>query len=202
MKIICIGWNYCDHNKEMLRNDLPENPIFFLKPDTALSKDNKPFFVPDFSQQVEYECELVYRINRIGKNIAEKFAHRYYSEIALGIDFTARDLQSECRQKGSPWEIAKAFDNSAAISQFVDLQTVGKNPSFSLLKNNTKVQEAKAEDMIFSIDKIIAYISKFMTLKIGDIIYTGTPAGVGKVDIGDRLQGFIGDREMFNFLVK
>lgn len=202
MKIICIGWNYCDHNKEMLRNDLPENPIFFLKPDTALLKDNKPFFVPDFSQQVEYECELVYRINRIGKNIAEKFAHRYYSEIALGIDFTARDLQSECRQKGSPWEIAKAFDNSAAISQFVDLQTVGKNPSFSLLKNNTKVQEAKAEDMIFSIDKIIAYISKFMTLKIGDIIYTGTPAGVGKVDIGDRLQGFIGDREMFNFLVK
>ncbi len=202
MKIICIGWNYCDHNKEMLRNDLPENPIFFLKPDTALSKDNKPFFVPDFSQQVEYECELVYRINRIGKNIAEKFAHRYYSEIALGIDFTARDLQSECRQKGSPWEIAKAFDNSAAISQFVDLQTIGKNPSFSLLKNNTKVQEAKAEDMIFSIDKIIAYISKFMTLKIGDIIYTGTPAGVGKVDIGDRLQGFIGDREMFNFLVK
>ncbi len=202
MKIICIGWNYCDHNKEMLRNDLPENPIFFLKPDTALLKDNKPFFVPDFSQQVEYECELVYRINRIGKNIAEKFAHRYYSEIALGIDFTARDLQSECRQKGSPWEIAKAFDNSAAISQFVDLQTIGKNPSFSLLKNNTKVQEAKAEDMIFSIDKIIAYISKFMTLKIGDIIYTGTPAGVGKVDIGDRLQGFIGDREMFNFLVK
>lgn len=202
MKIICIGWNYCDHNKEMLRNDLPENPIFFLKPDTALLKDNKPFFVPDFSQQVEYECELVYRINRIGKNIAEKFAHRYYSEIALGIDFTARDLQSECRQKGSPWEIAKAFDNSAAISQFVDLQTIDKNPSFSLLKNNTKVQEAKAEDMIFSIDKIIAYISKFMTLKIGDIIYTGTPAGVGKVDIGDRLQGFIGDREMFNFLVK
>ncbi len=202
MKIICIGWNYCDHNKEMLRNDLPENPIFFLKPDTALLKDNKPFFIPDFSQQVEYECELVYRINRIGKNIAEKFAHRYYSEIALGIDFTARDLQSECRQKGSPWEIAKAFDNSAAISQFVDLQTIGKNPSFSLLKNNTKVQEAKAEDMIFSIDKIIAYISKFMTLKIGDIIYTGTPAGVGKVDIGDRLQGFIGDREMFNFLVK
>ncbi len=202
MKIICIGWNYCDHNKEMFRNDLPEKPIFFLKPDTALLKDNKPFFVPDFSQQVEYECELVYRINRIGKNIAEKFAHRYYSEIALGIDFTARDLQSECRQKGSPWEIAKAFDNSAAISQFVDLQTIGKNPSFSLLKNNTKVQEAKAEDMIFSIDKIIAYISKFMTLKIGDIIYTGTPAGVGKVDIGDRLQGFIGDREMFNFLVK
>ncbi len=202
MKIICIGWNYCDHNKEMLRNDLPENPIFFLKPDTALLKDNKPFFVPDFSQQVEYECELVYRINRIGKNIAEKFAHRYYSEIALGIDLTARDLQSECRQKGSPWEIAKAFDNSAAISQFVDLQTIGKSPSFSLLKNNTKVQEAKAEDMIFSIDKIIAYISKFMTLKIGDIIYTGTPAGVGKVDIGDRLQGFIGDREMFNFLVK
>ncbi|KGN76853.1 2-hydroxyhepta-2,4-diene-1,7-dioate isomerase [Porphyromonadaceae bacterium COT-184 OH4590] len=202
MKIICIGWNYRDHNKEMRRNDLPDKPIFFLKPDTALLKDNKPFFVPDFSQQVEYECELVYRINRIGKNIAERFAHRYYSEIALGIDFTARDLQAECRQKGSPWEIAKAFDNSATISQFIDLQTIGKNPSFCLFKNGTKVQEAKAEDMIFSIDKIIAYISKFLTLKIGDIIYTGTPAGVGKVEIGDRLQGFIGDREMFDFLVK
>ena len=156
MKIICIGWNYRDHNKEMRRNDLPDKPIFFLKPDTALLKDNKPFFVPDFSQQVEYECELVYRINRIGKNIAERFAHRYYSEIALGIDFTARDLQAECRQKGSPWEIAKAFDNSATISQFIDLQTIGKNPYFCLFKNGTKVQEAKAEDMIFSIDKIIA----------------------------------------------
>lgn len=202
MKIICVGWNYSDHNKEMSRSPIPENPIFFLKPDTALLRDNKPFFLPSFSQQVEYECELVYRINRIGKNIALRFAHRYYSEVGLGIDFTARDLQAKCRAEGSPWELSKAFDNSAVISKFIDINEAGKPINFSLLKNSEVVQQATTEDMIFPIDRLIEHISKYITLKIGDLIYTGTPAGVGRVDIGDHLQGFIGSQEMFNFYVK
>ena len=162
-----------------------------LKPDTALLRENKPFFLPDFSEQIEYECELVYRIGRIGKNISEKFAHRYYSEIALGVDFTARDLQAACRRQGAPWEVAKAFDNSAAISDFIDISSVDDELNFSLSINGNVVQSASASDMIFSID-----------LKIGDLIYTGTPAGVGRVHIGDRLQGFIGNRRMFDFVVK
>lgn len=203
MKIICIGWNYDDHNREMSRDVRPEAPIFFLKPDTALLRDNKPFFLPDFSERVEYECELVYRIDRIGKNIAERFAHRYYSQVALGIDFTARDLQAECRRSGSPWAIAKAFDNSAVISEFVDLQAVGgQHIGFSLYKNGSQVQSASSDDMIFTIDKIIAYVSRYMTLKIGDLIYTGTPSGVGTVAIGDNLRGLIGDKEMFDFFVR
>ncbi len=202
MKIICVGWNYCDHNKEMSRSQIPEKPIFFLKPDTALLRDNKPFFLPNFSQQVEYECELVYRINRIGKNIASRFAHRYYSEVGLGVDFTARDLQAECRREGSPWEIAKAFDYSAVVSQFVDINEVGTPIGFSLKKNGVVVQQASDTDMIFPIDKLIEHISQYITLKIGDLIFTGTPSGVGKVEIGDHLQGFIGYKEMFNFYVK
>ena len=174
MKIICIGWNYDDHNREMSRNGRPEAPIFFLKPDTALLRDNKPFFLPDFSERVEYECELVYRIDRIGKNIAERFAHRYYSQVALGIDFTARDLQA----------------------------VGGQHIGFSLYKNGSQVQSASTDDMIFTIDKIIAYVSRYMTLKIGDLIYTGTPSGVGMVAIGDNLRGLIGDKEMFDFFVR
>lgn len=202
MKIICVGWNYCEHNAEMNRTTMPDNPIFFLKPDTALLRENKPFFLPDFSEQIEYECELVYRIGRIGKNISEKFAYRYYSEIALGVDFTARDLQAACRRQGAPWEVAKAFDNSAAISDFIDISSVDDELNFSLSINGNVVQSAFASDMIFSIDRIISHISKYITLKIGDLIYTGTPAGVGRVHIGDRLQGFIGNRRMFDFVVK
>ena len=175
MKIICIGWNYDDHNREMSRDGRPEAPIFFLKPDTALLRDNKPFFLPDFSERVEYECELVYRIDRIGKNIAERFAHRYYSQVALGIDFTARDLQAECRRSGAPWAIAKAFDNSAVISEFVDLQAVGgQHIGFSLYKNGSQVQSASSDDMIFTIDKIIAYVSRYRRPDI-----YGNPLGRG-----------------------
>ena len=204
MKIICIGWNYSDHNKEMKCEAMPAVPAVFLKPDSALLKDNKPFFIPDFSKQIEYECELVYRINRLGKNIAEKFAHRYYSQVALGVDFTARDLQAECRKNGSPWEISKAFDNAAVLGNFIDLDKLANKNEihFSLYKNGKEVQTGNSKNMLFSIDKIIAYISQFFTLRIGDLIYTGTPSGIGKVDIGDNLTGFIENKEMFNFFVR
>ncbi len=203
MKIIAIGRNYIDHAKE-LNNPVPEKPVFFLKPDTALVKNNKPFFYPDFSEDIHYECEIVVQINRVGKNIAEKFAQRYYDEIGIGIDFTARDLQKECKTRGLPWEVAKAFDNSAPIgsfvskSQFIDVNNI----KFTLLKNGEVVQQGNTRDMIFSIDKLIAYVSRFMTLKMGDLLFTGTPAGVGPVQIGDRLIAFIEDEELLNFQVK
>jgi fumarylpyruvate hydrolase len=203
MKIICVGWNYLDHNTEMKHESVGE-PLIFMKPDSALLRENKPFFIPDFSKQVEYEVELVVRINRLGKNISEKFASRYYEEVALGVDFTARDLQQRQRALGAPWEIAKAFDNSAVISDFIPLSTLAnaQGISFSLSKNGVEVQRGNTRDMLFSVNQIIAYVSQFFTLKIGDLIYTGTPAGVGPVFMGDHLEGFIEDNKMLNFFVK
>ena len=203
MKIICVGWNYPDHNLEMKHETVSE-PVIFMKPDSALLRENKPFFIPDFSKQVEYEVELVVRINRLGKNISEKFASRYYEEVALGIDFTARDLQQRQRALGAPWEIAKAFDNSAVISDFIPLSTLAnaEGISFSLSKNGVEVQRGNTRDMLFSVNQIIAYVSRFFTLKIGDLIYTGTPAGVGPVVMGDYLEGFIEGNKMLNFFVK
>ena len=203
MKIICVGCNYPDHNTEMKHESVGE-PLIFMKPDSALLRENKPFFIPDFSKQVEYEVELVVRINRLGKNISEKFASRYYEEVALGVDFTARDLQQRQRALGAPWEIAKAFDNSAVISDFIPLSTLAnaQGISFSLSKNGVEVQRGNTRDMLFSVNQIIAYVSQFFTLKIGDLIYTGTPAGVGPVVIGDYLEGFIEGNKMLNFFVK
>jgi 2-keto-4-pentenoate hydratase/2-oxohepta-3-ene-1,7-dioic acid hydratase in catechol pathway len=187
----------------MSRVEKPEKPVVFLKPDSALLKDNKPFFIPEFSQQIEYEAELVFKIERLGKNIAEKFAHRYYSQVALGIDFTARDLQQQLRSKSEPWEISKGFDGSAILSRFVDLKDFSNQNeiNFLLKKNDKLMQAGNSKDMLFSIDKIIAYISQFYILKTGDLIYTGTPSGVGKVEIGDRLTGFIEGKEMLNFRI-
>lgn len=206
MKIICVGHNYQEHNKEMGRNSIAsEEPVLFMKPDSALLKDNKPFFIPDFSNNIHYEFEVVVRINRLGKNIAERFAHRYYDELTVGIDFTARDIQSHLKQKGLPWEISKGFDNSAAIGEFVSKEVLQKNVDcldFSLLKNNENVQKGNTSDMIHSIDKIIAYASRFFTLKIGDILFTGTPAGVGRVEIDDHLEGFLEERKLFDFHIR
>lgn len=195
MKIICIGRNYVEHAKE-LKNPVPKKPVFFLKPDTALLIKNRPFFYPDFSQDIHYELELVLKICKNGKNITEKFAPDYYKEIGLGIDFTARDLQQEAKEKGLPWEVAKAFDQSAAVSEFVPLDTL-TNPhkiSFRLDLNSTMVQNGISTDMIFSVNHLIAYISKFITLRSGDLVFTGTPEGVGPVKIGDRLEGFLEDK--------
>lgn len=204
MKIICIGRNYIDHAKE-LNNPVPSEPVFFLKPDTALLRNNAPFFYPAFSKDVHYEVELVIKISKVGRSIGEKFASRYYSEVGLGIDFTARDLQQRCKERGLPWEMAKAFDFSAPLSSAFlpidNFESVSSIP-FSLLKNGDVVQQGNSSEMIFSVDRIISYVSQFFTLKIGDLIYTGTPAGVGPVQINDRLQGYIGDTLMFDFDVK
>ncbi|HDP55087.1 MAG TPA: FAA hydrolase family protein [Bacteroidetes bacterium] len=203
MKIICIGRNYTNHAKEMA-SPVPDKPVFFLKPDTALLRNNQPFFYPLFSSEIHHEVEVVVKINRLGRNIAEKFAHRYYNEIALGIDFTARDLQAECKQKGLPWEISKAFDGAAPISQFVDINNFDSlnNLMFWLDVNDKTVQKGSISEMIFSIDKLIAYVSQFITLKIGDLIYTGTPAGVGPVKIGDRLKAYLEGELMLDFFVR
>jgi 2-keto-4-pentenoate hydratase/2-oxohepta-3-ene-1,7-dioic acid hydratase in catechol pathway len=203
MKIICIGQNYREHNKE-LDNDDPFYPVVFMKPDSALLRKNKPFYIPDFSQEIHYETELIIKINRLGKNIAPKFAYRYYDEIGLGVDFTARDLQRKLRAEGKPWEIAKAFDNSAVIGDFRPVKTFEdvQNIEFSLKKNGETVQTGRTQDMIFSINNLISYISGFFTLKIGDLIFTGTPAGVGTVAIGDHLEGFIYDDKLFDFKIK
>lgn len=203
MKIICIGRNYAEHAKEM-NSSLPTKPIFFLKPDTALFKDNNPFYIPDFTSEMHYECELVVRINKVGKNIQEKFAQKYYDEIGLGLDFTARDLQQNCKEKGLPWEIAKGFDNSALISnKFIKIDHDKINDlNFKLDLNGQTVQEGNPNQMIFTIDQIIAYISQFITLKTGDLIFTGTPSGVGSISIGDELKGFIKGEEFFNLEIK
>jgi 2-keto-4-pentenoate hydratase/2-oxohepta-3-ene-1,7-dioic acid hydratase in catechol pathway len=203
MKIICIGRNYADHAKEM-KSELPTEPIFFLKPDTALLKNGNPFFYPEFTKDLHYECELVVQIQKVGKNIAEKFAPKYYSKVTLGIDFTARDLQQNCKEKGLPWEIAKAFEHSAPISnKFIEISSLDfENLTFELYKNGEKVQTGHTSDMIFSIDKLIAYVSKFMTLKTGDLLFTGTPAGVGPVQIGDKLEGFLNEEMMFEFNIR
>lgn len=203
MKIICIGRNYAEHAKE-LNNPLPTTPVFFMKPETSLLTRNRPFYYPDFSTDIHYETELVLRICKVGKNISERFAHTYYDAIGLGIDFTARDLQQKAKEKGLPWEPAKAFDNSAPISEFVpvsELTDVHKL-EFKLLINGIQVQHGLASEMIFSYDKIISYISRFITLKMGDMIFTGTPSGVGPVKIGDRLEAYLGERKMLSFLIK
>lgn len=203
MKIICIGRNYADHAKEM-KSDLPTTPIFFLKPDTSYLKPGNPFFYPAFTNDLHYECELVVKICKVGKNISEKFAHKYYNEIGLGIDFTARDLQEKCKKNGLPWEIAKSFEHSSPISKdFIPKEELDWNSlEFTLKQNDEIVQVGHVKDMIFSIDQIIVYVSQFMTLKTGDLIYTGTPAGVGPVKIGDKLTGFIHDRKMFDVSIK
>ncbi|MGQ1947179.1 fumarylacetoacetate hydrolase family protein [Geofilum sp. OHC36d9] len=203
MKILCIGRNYGEHAKE-LKNPLPPEPVVFLKPDSALLRNNDPFYLPDFANLFHHEVELVIKINRLGKNIEPQFAPRYYNELALGVDFTARDLQDELRGKGLPWEKCKAFDGSAVISSFVSIDDLPdlNNINFKLLVNGELRQKGNSKDMLFDVNQIIAHVSKYFTLKIGDLIYTGTPAGVGAVSIGDRLQGFIEDQCFFDFLVK
>lgn len=205
MKIIAVGMNYAAHNKELHHTLELSEPTIFMKADSALLKDGKPFFIPDFSSEVHYETEIVIKINKLGKNIAERFAHRYYDELTVGIDFTARDLQSKLRAQGLPWEISKAFDNSAAVGTFVPLAEVGGDVNripFHLDINGKTVQEGNTADMLFPVDRIIAYVSRFFTLKIGDLIYTGTPKGVGPVRINDHLEGYIGDKKWLDFHVK
>ena len=203
MKIICIGRNYADHIKE-LQNQSPSEPVIFLKPDTSILLRNQPFFIPEFSNEVHHEVELLVRINRIGKHIDQKFAHKYYDEIGLGIDFTARDLQSELKEKGMPWEKAKAFDGAAVVGKFIkkdqfkDVNAI----DFAMKRNGKTVQNGNSMQMIWKIDALIEYVSKYFTLKIGDIIFTGTPSGVGKVETEDVLTGFIGETEMFSIKVK
>lgn len=188
--------NYAAHNKELHHTLELTEPTIFMKSDSSLLKDGKPFFIPDFSSEIHYETELVVKIDRLGKNIAERFAHRYYSEVTVGIDFTARDLQRRLREQGLPWEISKAFDNSAVIGTFIPLEKAGNvnQLSFHLDMNGKTVQQGNTADMLFSVDQIIAYVSRFFTLKIGDLIYTGTPVGVGPVSIGDHLEGYLGER--------
>jgi 2-keto-4-pentenoate hydratase/2-oxohepta-3-ene-1,7-dioic acid hydratase in catechol pathway len=203
MKIICIGRNYAAHAKE-LKNEVPVAPVFFMKPDTALLKDNAPFYYPSFSNEIHYEVELVVKISKNGKTILPQFAHKYYEQITVGIDFTARDLQQQCKEKGLPWEIAKSFDHSAVLGRFVNIADLQNKTqiSFGLNLNNATVQQGDAAQMIFSIDQIIAYVSQFVTLKTGDLIYTGTPAGVGPVKIGDRLQAKIENEILLDFEIK
>ena len=207
MKIICIGRNYADHAAELHDGaELPKEPLFFLKPDTALLRNNDPFYIPSFSQEVHYECELVVRINRLAKCIDEKFASRCYDEVGLGIDFTARDLQREAIAKGLPWELCKGFDHSAALSnQFVPLAELGgdiNNLEFEMELNGELRQRGRTCEMLFSVDKIISHISRYMTLKIGDLIYTGTPVGVGPVQQGDNIKARIGGHTLLDFDVR
>lgn len=203
MKIICIGRNYIEHANE-LNNPVPEKPVFFMKPETALLQKNNPFFYPEFSSDVHYETELIIKINRNGKHIEEKFANRYYSEIGVGIDFTARDVQSECKKKGLPWEIAKAFDQAAPVGKFIPLSNLPNldNIQFSLKINGETRQQGSSADMIFSFDAIIAYVSKFVSLKTGDLIFTGTPKGVGPVKINDHFEVFLENTKLLEFNVK
>ena len=203
MKILAIGMNYPSHVKEM-SDILSSEPVIFSKPESALLLNNKPFFYPDFSANIQYETEIVVKISRLGKNIAPKFAHRYYSEITVGIDFTARDLQKRCKEKGQPWEIAKAFDNSAPIGRFVAKTNFSdiQNINFHLDMNGTTVQQGNTKDMMFTVDQIIAHISRFFTIKIGDLIFTGTPQGIGPVKIGDRLQAYLENELVLDFKVK
>jgi 2-keto-4-pentenoate hydratase/2-oxohepta-3-ene-1,7-dioic acid hydratase in catechol pathway len=203
MKLICIGRNYTEHIKE-LENEKPVDPVIFLKPDTAILLKKQPFFIPDFSDDVHYEVEVLVKINKVGKHIDKKFAHKYYNEIGLGIDFTARDLQSKLKEKGLPWEKAKAFDGAAVIGSWLPTKAIQNVDAieFSLKKNHEIVQKGNTSHMLWKIDEIIEYVSKYFTLKIGDIIFTGTPAGVGKVLANDKLIGYIEDKEMFSIIVK
>lgn len=204
MKIICVGRNYAAHAKE-LNNTVEEEPVIFLKPETALIPAKQPFFLPSFSEDVHYETELVIRINKVGKNIEEKFAHRYYDEITLGIDFTARDLQQKLKTKGLPWELAKGFDGSAPVGQFQPLQKFGKNINdirFRMLLNGEVKQTGHTADMIFNVDRIISFVSGFYTLKIGDLIFTGTPQGVGPVKAGDVIEAFLEEESVLSVKIR
>ena len=203
MKIICIGRNYIDHIKE-LSNQKPKNPVVFLKPDSAVIAKNQNFIIPSFSNEIHHEVELVIKINKVGKHIDKSFSHKYYDEIGLGIDFTARDIQSNLKEKGHPWEKSKAFDNSCMVGNFLKkekLEDISKM-EFSLKKNNEIVQSGCSNDMLWKIDELISYVSQYFTLKIGDLIFTGTPSGVSKVESGDILEGYISSFKMFTLKVK
>ena len=203
MKIICIGQNYVDHIKE-LSNKRSGSPLIFMKPDSSLISKNQPFTIPSFSDNIHHEVELIVKINRLGKHIDEKFSHKYYEEIGLGIDFTARDLQTELRSKGHPWEKSKAFDNSCLVGKFMKKLLFNNinNIDFELKKNNISAQKGNSEKMIWKIDYLISYISKYFTLKIGDLIFTGTPSGVSKVVSGDNLEGYIQKENLFSLNIK
>lgn len=204
MKIICVGRNYTDHISE-LNNERPDEPVLFQKPDSAVLLKKQPFFIPDFSSEVHYEVEVLVKINKIGKHIQPKFASKYYSEIGLGIDFTARDLQNKLKEKGLPWEKAKAFDGAAVIGdKWIDKRTIPNlnDLHFSLKKNDEIVQKSSTSHMLWKIDELISYISSYFTLKIGDVIFTGTPEGVGKVEVNDQLTGFLEDKKMFSIKIK
>lgn len=203
MKIICIGRNYIDHIKE-LSNQKPMNPVVFLKPDSAVIAKNQNFIIPSFSNEIHHEVELVIKINKVGKHIDKSFSHKYYDEIGLGIDFTARDIQSNLKEKGHPWEKSKAFDNSCMVGNFLKkekLEDISKI-EFSLKKNNEIVQSGCSNDMLWKIDELISYVSQYFTLKIGDLIFTGTPSGISKVESGDILEGYISSIKMFTLKVK
>ena len=202
MKIFCIGRNYSEHARE-LKNDIPEAPVIFMKPPTAILKGSD-FYLPEFSSDMHYECELVYRICKNGKHVAPQFAHTYIDAVTVGIDFTARDVQAAQKKKGLPWEIAKAFDQSAVVGAFTPLTALPDpaNIHFSLLKNGERVQNGQAKDMLFSVDHLIAYLSTFFTLQQGDLLFTGTPSGVGPVAIGDALEGFLENISMFTIHIK
>lgn len=203
MKIFCVGRNYVDHAKE-LGNDVPDEPVIFLKPKSAFLQPHMPFYYPEFTNELHYEVELVLRVSKNGKYIQERHASKYYNAVTVGIDFTARDIQAELKKKGLPWEIAKAWDNSAAVGKFIDIKP-GMNMNdinFSLLKNKEKVQEGNSSQMMFSFDQIVAYVSQFFSLNIGDLIFTGTPAGVGECVVGDQLECFIDDQNLLDVEVK
>lgn len=204
MKIICIGRNYADHAKE-LGNQVPEQPVVFLKPQSAILSHKHPFYIPEWTQEVHHEVELVVKVDRLGKTISEEHAPRYYSEVALGLDFTARDIQAELKAKGHPWERAKAFDGSAVIGRFMSLAELGKpvqDLHFSLRNHDDEVQQGHTADMLFSVNRLIADVSQFMTLKVGDLIFTGTPAGVGAIKSGDRLVGNLEGHDLFAVNIK
>lgn len=203
MKIICVGRNYTEHIAE-LQNEKPDAPVIFMKPDTALLKNGLDFYLPGFSSEIHHEVELVVRICKVGKHIAQKFAPNYYTQVSLGIDFTARDIQSSLKAKGLPWEQAKAFDNSAFVGRWLAKESLGdlNDVHFSLSKNNEQVQCGHSAKMLWKIDELISYVSKYFTLKTGDLIFTGTPAGVSQVHSGDHLQGHINEQEIFNLSIK
>lgn len=203
MKIFCIGRNYADHAKE-LGNEVPEEPVIFMKPKSALLQGHIPFYYPEFTNELHYECELVLRIAKNGKYIQEKHAANYYNGITVGIDFTARDIQDELKKKGLPWEKAKAFDNSAAVGKFIDITPAlnKKNINFSFTKNNEEVQKGNSADMLFSFDKIVSNISNYFSINIGDLIFTGTPAGVGECVVGDQLEAFMEKESLLAMEIK
>lgn len=205
MKIICIGRNYAMHAAE-LGNPIPSEPLFFLKPDSAVHLFKHPFYLPEWSSEIHFEVEVVVRINRLGKAIESRFAHKYYNEVGLGIDFTARDIQAQCKEKGHPWERAKAFDGSAVVSKHwfsLDELEVGvQDLTFQLNRNGEQVQIGNTKDMLFSVDELIAHVSRYMTLKVGDLLFTGTPAGVGRVESGDVLEGFLEGQSCFRVAIK